>query len=232
MRYSLEKRISAVRFYIESGCYSKFLLKWSNYFQSKPPSRNTIRRLVSNFQNEGSLKDRKRSGRKKLRDEDLIATVGAFFSINQDASINTFLREFDNIVSRTTVWRILKKDLMWKPFRPRRVHRLLPGDDVRRYWCFDRLLKMQQTDPTFLVKIIWSDECIFKLNGTIATNNVVYWSEENPHFTYQRTTNGGGVMVFAAISAIGLITLGFFDETQANMNSKSVILSIKPAILK
>ena len=123
-------------------------------------------------------------------------------------------------LSRTTVWRILRADLKLKPYRPRRIHRLLKGDDVNRYWCINSLLSRLKDDPTFISKIVWSDECIFKLNGSIVSNNVVRWSEQNPHYTYERSTNRTGVMVFAAISVIGVVCVSFFDQMPANQNRK------------
>ena len=220
MRYSLESRILTLQLYLRSGSYPRFVEEWRAHSDEKPPSRQTVRRCLNKFNGRGELKDKHRSGRKRVRDDNMIATVGAFFSINNDASINTFIDEFGNIISRSTIWRILRNDLQWKPYRPRRVHRLLPGDDVKRFWCLDKLLKMQNDDPTFIVKIIWSDECIFKLNGSIATNNVVHWADKNPHFTYQKSTNRSGIMVFAAISVVGVISIAFFDETRANQNKK------------
>ena len=221
MRFSLQTRILATELFIECQNYNDFREKWREKFESDPPSRKAVKAMLEKFRSTGTLKDKQRPGRKKTRDDNLVATVGAFFHINQEASINTFLREFDFCVSRSTVWRILKIDLQWKPFRPRRVHKLLPGDDIRRYWCLDAFFKKLNDDPTFITKIIWSDECIFKLNGNIATNNVVHWARENPHFTFERSTNRSGVMVFAAISVIGLVALAFFDETDANRNKKN-----------
>ena len=221
MRYSLSTRTLAMETFIKCQMnFDRFVTIWASESDLPPPSRSTLYRLVTRFRTTGAIKDKEKCGRKKLRDENLIATVGAFFHLNSDASINTFIKEFGDVVSRTTVWRILRQDLKWKPFRPRRIHRLLHGDDVKRYWCMDALLSRLKDDPTFISNIIWSDECAFKLNGTIATNNVVHWSATNPHYTFERSTNRTGVMVFAAISVIGVICVGFFDDMETNRMRK------------
>lgn len=221
MRHSLETRSKSVELFIISGSYQNFLLNWSEAVN--PPSYKSVKRWLKSFRERHEICDKKRSGRRRLRDEAMISAVGAFFHSNKEASLNTFVEENNDILSRTTVWRILKKDLNWRPYRPRRVHKLKPGDNIQRYHCMDYFLRFLKDDPSFLVKIVWSDECLFKLNGSIVTNNVVYWAEENPHYTYERSTNRNGVMVFAAISHIGLITLNFFDETVAN-----TVANVKP----
>ena len=124
------------------------------------------------------------------------------------------------MASRATIRRILRWDLKWKPYRPRRVHRLVKGDDRQRYWSCHFFLEKMQADPTFVTNIIWSDECYMKLDGKIVSNNVVHWGPVNPHYTYQKSTNRTGVMVFAAISICGIVGIGFFDEMKANANRK------------
>ena len=62
------------------------------------------------------VNDRKRPGRKTIRDKSIIAAVGAFVHLNPYASINDIIREFTNL-SRTTVWRILRVDLKLKPYQ-------------------------------------------------------------------------------------------------------------------
>lgn len=221
MKYSLSSRTIATEIFIQcERNFKAFVASWEQQSEQSPPSRSTLYRFLSRFRTAGEVKDKKRSGRRRIRDDDLVATVGAYFFVNPGASINTFVKEFEYLVSRTTVWRILRFNLQMKPFKPRRVHRLLPGDDVKRYWCLDALLTKINDEPTFLSNIIWSDECAFKLNGTIATNNMVNWAQKNPHYTFERSTNRTGIMVFAAISAIGVVCIGFFDEMMANQNRK------------
>ena len=215
MRHNLRTRIEAVELFIMcQNNYDRFLDNWKQPMIA--PSKKTMNRLIHRFRTSGNLTDVKRSGRKKMLDENSITAVGAYFSINQNASIKSFMEDVELDVSKTTVWRTLRHDLKLKPFRPRRVHRLLVGDDKERYWCLHKFMELMKKQPTFVNSIIWSDECSMKLNGTITTNNVVSWSECNPHLTYQRSTNRNGVMVFAAISIFGVIAIGFFDEMTAN----------------
>ena len=219
MRYTVADRAKAVQLFIE--CKKNFKLfasTWTQRTNEAAPSKKTMLRLLKRFETTGILNDLARSGRKRLRDDDLVVSVGAYFTAETNRSLNDFLEENGNVVSRTTLWRILRKDLMWRPYRPRRVHRLIPGDTQQRYWCFHYFLERLNTEPTFLTSIIWSDECLMKLDGTIITNNVVQWASENPHISYQKSTNRSGVMVFAAISVVGVVAIGFFDEMTANIN--------------
>ena len=220
VRHSLPIKVFATELFMKNQCdYNAFIQKWSDLNMQIPPSRSTLYRLVKKFTTTGDMKNQKQTGRKTVRDDTLIASIGVFIYLHPFASLNNIVEEFQNI-SRTTVWRILRINLKWKPYRPRRVHRLIQGDDVNRYWCLDALLSKLNNDPSFISKIVWSDECAFKLNGTIATNNVVRWSEKNPHYTFERSTNRAGVMVFAAISVVGVVCIAFFDEMPSNENKK------------
>ena len=220
MRHSIQSRIYGVELYFACNeNYSTFKERWEQ--SSRPPSKKTMARLVQHFRAYGNVNDLKRTGRKKALDENMVSAIGAYFSLNENLSLNSFMKNIDVGVSKTTIWRTLKNDLKWKPFRPRRVHRLLDGDERIRYWCLHNFFKIMTEQPTFINSIIWSDECSMKLNGSITTNNVVYWSSSNPHRTYQRSTNRNGVMVFAAISVLGVIGIGFFDEMGANENKRN-----------
>lgn len=221
MRHSIQSRTLAVELFIECNrSYHTFVTQWNQRQGLPAPSRKTLLRLLDRFRSSGNVVDLHRSGRKRTRNDELVIAIGAYFTAHTNASVNQFMKESGDVVSRSTVLRVLKADLKWKPFRPRRVHRLIDGDDRQRYWCCHFFLEKMKLDPTFLSNIIWSDECSFKLNGKIISNNVVNWGPVNPHYTYQQSTNRNGIMVFAAISILGIVAIGFFDEMESNTNRK------------
>ncbi|CAI6366393.1 unnamed protein product [Macrosiphum euphorbiae] len=43
-----------------------------------------------------------------------------------------------------------------------------------------------EADPEFFRTVLWSDEAIFKLNGSINRHNCVYWAFENPNLVLQQ----------------------------------------------
>ena len=91
------------------------------------------------------------------------------------------------------------------------------------------LLSRHQLDPTFMGRIIWTDECYFKMNGTVNTNNLFWWGPINPHVFVEHSLNGSGVMTFLGITRFGPIGPFFFDELQSNqiITRKSKTISKK-----
>ena len=67
------------------------------------------------------------------------------------------------------------------------------------------ILKKISNDPTFLSKVIWTDECYLKLNGTSNSHNIRWWTRENPHIYLEKSLNAEGVMVFMGLSVYGPI---------------------------
>ena len=77
----------------------------------------------------------------------------------------------------------------------------------------EEFLRMIDQDETVLGRVWWSDEAMFKLNGTINRHNCVYWASENPHASVEKEVNLPGVTCWAAISSSGIIGPYFFETT-------------------
>ena len=76
--------------------------------------------------------------------------------------------------------------------------------------CF---LKNVSEDSTYVDKVWWSDEAIFKINGHINRHNCVYWSTKNPNIVIEKELDLPGVTVWCAIFSSGIIGPFFFDIT-------------------
>ena len=115
-----------------------------------------------------------------------------------DLSLGDLKYHFD--VSKTSLWRILRHDLQWRPYKSRRVHKLQDGDTMfRRAYCRN-MLQILSTKPDFLNYILWTDECFFRLDGVANTNNMIFWASENPNIcTEANSTSKAGLMVFAGM---------------------------------
>ena len=106
--------------------------------------------------------------------------------------------------------RILKQD-DWKSYIPSLLHSINEDDPDRRKEFFEWYLAKVEETADFSDRIIWSDEAIFKLNGTINRHNATYWAQQNPHVHYDRSVNLPGVSVWCGLSSRGLIGPFFFD---------------------
>ena len=63
-----------------------------------------------------------------------------------------------------TVWRVLRRRLLFKPYHLQLVQALRPNDKRKRVEFCDRMLKNME-DDTFLPRLIFSDEATSHLSG-------------------------------------------------------------------
>ncbi|XP_033222677.1 uncharacterized protein LOC117176532 [Belonocnema kinseyi] len=84
-------------------------------------------------------------------------------SVREQPSTSTRHRSQQLAISRTSLMRILRKDLAMKPYKVQLVHQLKPIDHPNRLqfanWAEDRLIE----DDEFYRKIIFLDEAHFHL---------------------------------------------------------------------
>ena len=100
MRHTIQTRIQALELFIKcENNFTEFETSWRQMYFTDPPSRKTVLRLLHRFRSSGNIGDLKRSGRKRTRNEDLIVAIGAYFSLNENASVNSFLEENGEIAS-------------------------------------------------------------------------------------------------------------------------------------
>src|ERR1043166_8520185 len=85
-------------------------------------------------------------------------------------------------ISQSTVERILKRHC-WRPYKAHLVQDLSGQDFQRRIDFCLWLEAMEQLDPGFCGKILWSDEASFSRSGVVNRHNCHYWAAENPHWT-------------------------------------------------
>jgi len=83
--------------------------------------------------------------------------------------LKTYLRSQELNISRTSLRRILHKELGMKPYKVQLVQELKPNDHQVHFgfaqWAQQRLLE----DDHFYQKIIFSDEAHFHLDGYVNT---------------------------------------------------------------
>jgi len=60
------------------------------------------------------------------------------------------------------------------------VHQALNYNDFRQKLAFCNWIRQQSHD--FHLKILFSDECTFKSDGSVNTWNSRYWAQINPHW--------------------------------------------------
>ena len=215
----MEYKILSLEVYLRNNAsFSKFVHNWRSMYGLAPHlNRKTLYRLHTKFKSTGSLERKKRNVTRPVRNVENIIDIAAYFGLNSGMSTRTFFKYESHPISLASLKRILKDDLMWKPFKTRRFHRLNGEADYNdRYHMCKIVLDYIDDDPTFLSRILWTDECFLKLNGTMNNHNIRWWGPENPHRYLEKSLNAAGVMVFVGISTFGPIGPFFFDELDAN----------------
>ena len=177
-------------------------------FRIEPPTRKSISRWFTQFQQTGSVCKRKSTGRPRVSEED-VRRIEASFVRSPRKSTRRASRELGT--PHTTVWTVLRRRLLYKPYRLQPVQALKASDKEKRLqFCSDVLGMME--DDTFLPRVVFSDEATFHLSGKVNTHNVRIWGLQNPHSTLQHERDSPKVNVFCAVSRTKVYGPFFFAE--------------------
>lgn len=176
----------------------------------RPPiSQSMVSRVEAKFREFGHVRDARKSGRKSITEEDQLNIVLAV----QDNPNTTITDTADNVyVARSTVHKVLKRE-KFHPYKICLLHELSEDDFDRRNEFCERMQQLCNGDDNF-VKIFFSDEATFALNGHVNRQNCRYWATENPHwFTEFHTQNPQKLNVWCGIVDGRVIGPYFFEET-------------------
>ena len=174
-------------------------------YTKDPPTDKTIHAWYRQFTETGCLCKQKSSGR-PLTAEDDTEWVQASFLHSPKKSMGNASKEL--LVSKTTVWRALRKRLVFKPHRIQTVqlHRIQTvqlSDEDHRHWL-DFCLHLQglmSFNDHFLEKVQFSDKATFHVSGAVNRCNVRIWGYENSHAYVEHQCDSCKVNVFRAISS-------------------------------
>jgi hypothetical protein len=130
----------------------------------------------------GSVEDSKRLGRPRTgRSEQNTFELAQKIMQSPRKSVRQMAVETG--IPKSSVNRILTKDLKFRSYIPRLKQELFAEDcDQSMEFC-EKWLETTANDPTFSEHVLWSDEAIFRLNGHITRHNCTYWSDAIPHLT-------------------------------------------------
>lgn len=114
--------------------------------------------------------------------------------------------------SKSSVHRIIQKS-GYRPWKIESVQELFDGDEDRRLEFCTFIMEKMETDDSFHHKILFSDEAMFYLDGSVNKHNLHYYSIENPHMGLPHSIKSKGLTVWAMISHNGLCALDISHET-------------------
>uniref|UniRef100_A0A1E1XN60 Putative transposable element n=1 Tax=Amblyomma sculptum TaxID=1581419 RepID=A0A1E1XN60_AMBSC len=173
------------------------------------PSSVTILRAFETLRRMGSFTSTRH--RAPVFDEDFETHILSLFALEPQASVRSVSE--DTGVSRSSVWRILRKHRL-HPYHVQLHQNLLPRDFQNRTDFANWILIKMQDDPDFLNKVIWSDEASFSRNSQVNLHNAHYWSDSNPYWVLQTQHQyQWSFSVWCGLFDGSLIGPVFFDQT-------------------
>jgi len=179
------------------------------------PSRQAISRIVYHFENKFSVENKNKgnSGKSpnKTKNPDIIEDVRDSVNENPHTSIRQRSSELD--ISRMSLQRILRKELLLYPYVISVRHVLTAQDKVRRTgmcrWMMDRM----DNHPGWIDNVWFTDEAHFHQNGAVNNHNNIFWGNSLPEETSPRNLRGKKVTAFVAYNARhGLLGPYWFEE--------------------
>ena len=209
-RRSLSERIKMVALYYKYGTHEMVCENWGD---GNVPDERTVRNTVWRFMRTGSVADLPRVGRTRTAtDEGSLAAVLA--SVDKIPRISAGKRAEGLNTSRTSIRRCMKM-VGARGYKLRTVQELSSLDcEARKHSC-DFWISRLETDPELQDHIFWSDECLIRLGDPIDVSNVRVYATSNPRAVVETQNSRLGVMLWVAISSLGLIG-PFFTSNKLN----------------
>ena len=147
----------------------------------------------------------RRTKRSKAKEDHNIATVRDILQVTPEKSTRQVTRECGLTVSRSTVLKIIKKELKFRAWKPHYIHELQINDPARRLAFADEMDAWLKRDPNLLRNILWSDEAVFCIGGFVNRHNCHYWAEQNPHITVQKAQRRPKVTVWCGMTSSHIV---------------------------
>ena len=98
------------------------------------------------------------------------------------------------------------------PYNISRVQQLRPHDLFQRKqfsaWCLQNL----RSDPNFLRRIVFSDECVFHVSGIASNKNARFWGAENPRLVLEHQLHSATITVWCGIHVDGVLDPCYFEN--------------------
>lgn len=211
---SKEQKAKVVQLYFKTGSAILAQRAFRSTFKVRyAPDIKTIKLLSERFLAVGSIEklNQGRSGRKRSkRSSENIEKVKTAIQETPTKSIRKLAAQVHS--SKSTVQRILKKDLRLTPYKIS-VHQTLSDNDKTQRIAFASwFCDMCTGDGGFLDNLWCSDEAHFLLNGGVNTQNCRIWANTLPDTVMEKPLHSEKVTVWCAMSSKGIIGPFWFQD--------------------
>lgn len=212
MAPSMQEKAYCVLEYAKTSSFIVVQRHFRTKFGKEPPHRHNIERWVKQFQDTGCLCKKTSPGRPEAKTE-VVEKIRETFLRSPTKSTRRASSELN--VPHTTVWRVLRKRLKFRPYTFQMVQALKPSDKpLRKAFC-ENLQDKLEVDG-FANRLVFTDEATFHVSGKVNRHNLRFWGTENPHGVMEHERDSPKVNVFCAISNSCVFGPFFFVEKSIN----------------
>lgn len=169
---STAERTEIVEIYNQSDSAAQAARTFSDRHLERavPLSRSSVINIVEKFRRTGSVADNYKRGRKSiLLNAEAVQNITQRFETDPHLSIRQASAQLHH--SKNTIHKVLKAE-EYHPYKYQKHQKLLPTDYASRLQFSDRFTEQLIGDVGFQGNVLYTDECIFTLNG--APNKQTY----------------------------------------------------------
>ncbi len=186
----------------------------------------TIKNCYAKLMATGSVTDTQRSGHpSNSSDPEVVQVVQEMFTHSPKKSVRQAARESG--LSFHCVRTVLKKELKWHAWKLHYCQALSTEDcDIRM--AFGEVILAWYEDWSDLFKnILWSDEAVFHIGGSVNRHNCHYWTGEDPRIISEKMQNRPKVTVWCGMTSDSIVGPFILCDT---MNAERYLTMLRDEI--
>lgn len=220
MPFTKEEKIFCVMKKIETKSYKLTIAKFrGQYNKNKTPTKTDIYRWIKKFEANGTINDMRQKppavtvgSKPTARSPENIAVVRDSVGRSPKKSLRRRSQELG--ISKSSLQRILIKDLQLYPYRIQVKQKLTDADKEKRVimcnWFSDKI----EEEPDFLNDVWFTDEAHFLVAGHVNSKNNVFWGTQPPNYVLERPLHSLKCTAWVAISKHGIIGPFWFEDAE------------------
>lgn len=205
MRYTIEQRKFIVEEYLVNG---RDLNRVGPLFQQNfgipPPQKVSMIAMITKWNEKGTIHDQIKgvSGRHAdIITPENIDIVRDEFTNNPRQTLKLASQALQ--ITKSSIHVILKKKLLWKPYKTQKRQAIPDRCVLPRLQAADSFLTAFDNDPNLLDNIWFTDEAHFELVPALNKQNNRFWAPEQPYETIETELHPAKTTAWGAISARG-----------------------------
>lgn len=163
-----------------------------------PFTRVALMNIINRFDETGSIHDKQRPGRTS-ESQNSVPQVDSLMKENE-GQISVRRSAAMLQIPKSTIALILHRHIKVRPYKFQILQQLNENQQEGRMTFAERFLDSCNIDPTFIDRVIFSDEANFYLNGVVSNSHFRIWSDSNPHAHIEKSLNAQKITVWFAFS--------------------------------